>query len=458
MFRREHAINEEQMQNVWALYKQHPVVGICTRTIKGAVFGNGLKGLENYKPNLHRQLQNLANDALSWMFCIGLIPIVLSRDEISGEVSVHVPDHSSISMQVCTDALGKKSFTAAFKHESISVMRQMGGDTNARILVWSKCPNVPDSHGMLTTAITRLESSQRFSKFLHQRVMVAETLLSNPYHVTQAKAKANNDTDGVMWNVGDDVVQAAEQARIDTIENTQFHQYTSHTDKWGEVITGNDDETDALLQTGCRPREYYISAERELIRPQPATSAVTELHQISRAADESIYNIFGVPMSMFAMGSKATGATSNHLHEYLFNSTIMMYKNCIETLVNDIAALMGESFDMFEPMGASQGASANAVDGASVNQQMAYDFESGKQQLSGKRRLQLSTRPYMSTTDLAKLLQSGLLSQVDAEQMARSLLMLPDLETKPDTDLETHNNQPKFKKPRQEAPTTQNNN
>ena len=67
MFGREHAINEEQMQNVWALYKQHPVVGICTRTIQGAVFGNALKGLENYKHNLHRQLQNLANDALSWM-------------------------------------------------------------------------------------------------------------------------------------------------------------------------------------------------------------------------------------------------------------------------------------------------------------------------------------------------------------------------------------------------------
>ena len=47
MFRREHATNEEQMQNVWALYKRHPVVGICTRTIEGAVFGNGFTGLEN---------------------------------------------------------------------------------------------------------------------------------------------------------------------------------------------------------------------------------------------------------------------------------------------------------------------------------------------------------------------------------------------------------------------------
>ena len=37
--------------------------------------------------------------------------------------------------------------------------------------------------------------------------MVAESLKSNPYHVTQARPKQNTDTDGVMWNVSDDVVQ-----------------------------------------------------------------------------------------------------------------------------------------------------------------------------------------------------------------------------------------------------------
>ena len=80
MFRREHAINEEQMHNVWALYKQHPVVGICARTIEGAVFGSGFTGLENYKNNLHQQLKKLATDAMPWMFCIGLVHCTESDD------------------------------------------------------------------------------------------------------------------------------------------------------------------------------------------------------------------------------------------------------------------------------------------------------------------------------------------------------------------------------------------
>ena len=35
------------MQNVSTLYKRHPVVGICARTIEGTVSGNGFTGIEN---------------------------------------------------------------------------------------------------------------------------------------------------------------------------------------------------------------------------------------------------------------------------------------------------------------------------------------------------------------------------------------------------------------------------
>ena len=405
MYARTHAINNEQMENVWSLYKKHPIVGICTRAIKGAILGERITGLEKYKTDLHLPLYALATDAMAWIFCIGLVPVVLNRGGAGGGLSVHVPDAKSINIHVNTDALGKKTFTASFKHDNV-LFGGIGG-SKTKILVWSKCPDVPDSDGMLTTAITRLESSQRFSKFLHERVMVAEMLKSNPYHVTQAKATQNNDTDGVMWNVGDDVVEAAERSRMDGIESTQRHQYTTHTDNWGEMVTGTDGEMSKLLQDGCRPREYYLSAEREMVRPQPVISAVSELRDVARAADERVYNIFGVPMSMFTNATSTISGGANHLHEYIFNSTVLSHKNCVENLLNDVANLMGQSFDMLE-----------ATDIANATSALDELADNGK--------LKLHARPCIPLPQIDSLLQNGLLTQTDAMEMVRSFLMLPE--------------------------------
>jgi hypothetical protein len=202
--------------------------------------------------------------------------------------------------------------------------------TNSKILIWSKCPNVPEADGTLTTSITRLESGERFSKFLHQKVMVAESLKSNPYHVTQARVNQSTDTDGVMWNVGDDVVEAAAIARTQTVESVQLHQYKTHTDNWGDMNVGTDKEVDSFLNEDCRPREYYLSAEREMSRPQPVTSAVAELAHFSRASDERVYNIFGIPMAMFTQNSSGNNTNVNHMQEYTFNATIHQHKKCVE--------------------------------------------------------------------------------------------------------------------------------
>ena len=163
-------------------------------------------------------------------------------------------------------------------------------------------------------------------------------------------------------------------------------------------------------------------------------------------------------MSMFTLGgAKASGANSNHLHEYLFNSTVLSYKTCVEELVNDIAGLMGESFDMFEPTDTkhvaptrSTDAPAAAKDREAVDGHPACDFDSNRQQQSGKRRLLLGTQPYVSTADVATLLEAGLLPQADAQRMVRSLLMLPDVDEIP-------SGHPRPKKARRETtpqPTT----
>lgn len=327
-----HAINQEQSDNVWNLYHTHPVVGVCVSAIKNSMMTQEICGLDGMEKELRVALTDVASSALEWIVCIGVVPIVIKRRSEAGSVTVHIPDRESVNIYVTLDKLGKKSFSACFKHETDFFV---SGASESNILVWTKTDNVPDANGMLTTPITRLEASERFSKFLMQRVMIAESLRANPYHVTQARVKQNNDTDGVMWNVGDNIVEAAERSRIDHIENAQFHQYTMHSDKWGESIIANDNETNDLLKNMCQPREYYLSAERELVRPQPVLSSLNELQNVMKSADERIYQILGVPMSMFA---ETTGHTvnSNSMAENIYNSTLMKHQKCIELLLNDV--------------------------------------------------------------------------------------------------------------------------
>ena len=130
--------------------------------------------------------------------------------------------------------------------------------------------------------------------------------------------------------MSDDVVQVAEMARADNMESVQLHQFKTHTDNWGDMQVGTDHEVDMVLNEGCRPREYYLSAEREMSRPQPVTSAVAELSQVARASDERVYNIFGIPMAMFTQNSAGNNTGVNHLQEYVFNATVHQHKKCIE--------------------------------------------------------------------------------------------------------------------------------
>ena len=396
MYKRTNQIDVNQSRNVWMLYKKHPIVGICTRAIQNAIFSDEISGLENYKQELRPALRSVAHGATAWIFCIGLVPIVLNRSGKGGEVTVHIPDRDSVAITVTVDGLGKKSFAATFNRDA-QLFDTATSDTS-KVLIWSKCPNVPESDGTLTTAITRLESGERFSKFLHQKVMVAESLKSNPYHVTQARVKPNTDTDGVMWNVGDDVVREAEVARLDTMESTQLHQYATHTDNWGDMNVGPDQEVDKVLIEGCKPREYYLSAEREMARPQPVASAVAELSHVSRASDERVYNIFGIPMAMFTQNSAGNNTGVNHLQEYVFNATVQQHKKCIEDLINDVGMLIGQSFDMFE--------SSDIVE-------------------STTRNLQLRARACMSLDQVHNMLKEDILSKDEASTIIRDMLMLP---------------------------------
>ena len=65
-------------------------------------------------------------------------------------------------------------------------------------------------------------------------MLVASMLQSNPTLVTKSVARANVDTDGVLWNVDENTIETAEADRLQRAANTTRHEYELHKTRWGE--------------------------------------------------------------------------------------------------------------------------------------------------------------------------------------------------------------------------------
>lgn len=165
----------------------------------------------------------IANRALDWIFCTGIVP---------------VPE--SLKLFVRTTPGGNLEYEGQYQR-SVSILASVSGGS--------------------------LEESEKFVNYIKHRVRVAETLRSNPFHVTQTKAKVNSDQDGILWNVPDKVVGQLEGQRLEGMEQTMINQHKIHCEHWGNPMSNPDIEK--ALQADCKPREYFLTAERDMARPSP---------------------------------------------------------------------------------------------------------------------------------------------------------------------------------------------
>ena len=287
-----------QQTNVWRLFRQHPTVGTCVQAMRNAIFGGGVNvesgligGLDGNKSKRNRtqpiiderRIRLLADRALEWLVCIGIIPVTyeMQNKEQGGGLVPVVPIPEALKLYVRVTPSGALEYEARFQR-SISVLSGLGGNgaVNSdapKVLVWSQGEYTPTSTGRLVTPITHLEQSERFVNFLKRKVMIAEEIRCNPYVTSQTRAKTNNDQDLVTFNVPDEVAERAEVARLRTLEGVQHQQRIMHEDHWANGgVPVNSTEED-VLQEESRPREYFVSAEREVARNLPPSSAVSEL-------------------------------------------------------------------------------------------------------------------------------------------------------------------------------------
>ena len=333
-----------QQRNVWELVRTHPTVSVCLKTLEHLVIGSGVAVAETLpdkavtKTFCLNEINLIAIKALRWLTVIGVVPMMFKKQE---DNKLGLLSEQETSLFVRMDAWGKIEYLGQFQR-SVSIIG-MNHDAKApKVVVWGKGGYGPNAAGQLVTPITHLESTEVFVKHLRLRVMIAEVLRSNPFCYTQSRHKVNTDTEGVMWNVTDEVVQKAEERRMDGLENAQMRHSCKHTamirETWGSGLTDLGSGIEAAIEEGCTPREHFLAAERELSRPVPVTSAVQELIQHTRQADEKIFQLFGIPMEMFSQAGSEL--KTNYMQEHALNANLASVKLTVQNFLNDALRLL----------------------------------------------------------------------------------------------------------------------
>jgi hypothetical protein len=331
------ALDKNQYTNIWQIYRTHATVGCCVQTIRQCVFGGGLS-IDGADRRVIEHFERLARSALDWILCIGLVPIVLRRDDVTGRMLPWVPQPETVDLFVSVDEFGQRSFQAKLKNDNcVMTAMHTAATPDARktnVLVWAGCDFLPTVTGKIVTPITHLEATERFLHVLRGNALVASVLQSNPPLVSKSIDTKNSDTDGVMWNVADADVQEADYQKLKMTAESTRQEYELQQDNWGHgggIPTTTAEMSD--FSKRCRPHEYFLSAHRDLVRPQEPV-VPPDLYEMTRLCDEKIYQIFGVPGSMFSnSNSKVQG---HYMQVFSLNGNMKLAKKQVERFLQEV--------------------------------------------------------------------------------------------------------------------------
>tara|TARA_B100001094_G_scaffold331396_1_gene399543 strand:+ start:1202 stop:2077 length:876 start_codon:yes stop_codon:yes gene_type:complete len=269
-----------QMRNIWAAYRNHPTVGCCVQAIRNCVFGGGIRFRDSQHADLKMHYEKLAQNALDWIICVGVVPMMVHPVTDAKGKGVKllpvVPQPEAVKLFVRLDEFGQRKFIGMLEQGNSILSSVVTGqlhDDQAKkaVVVWSGGEYLPTARGKMVTPITHLETNERFLTIMRENVLVASMLQANPTLISRTVSRANADNDGVMWNVDEQTVEAAETDRLQRLANTTQKEFSMHQQHWGEggIPTTREELSDFAKR--CHPREYFLAQDRDLVRPSEPT-------------------------------------------------------------------------------------------------------------------------------------------------------------------------------------------
>jgi hypothetical protein len=325
-------LNSNQYRNVWDLYRTHPTVGCCVQTIRQCVFGGGLT-ISGADGATIQHFERIGRSALDWILCVGLIPVIM-RSNNSGKILPFLPEPETVNLFVAIDQDGQRKYTATVKCTNGNARFFKEHTTQSQCMVWSGCDFLPTTKGDIITPITHLEATERFLNVMRSNALVASVPQSNPPLVTKSANAKNNDNDGVMWNVDDATVQEADYQKLKISAANTRAEYKLHQESWGTgggMPTNNTEFEN--FENRCKTHEYFLSADRDLVRPQEPV-VPPNLAEMTRMCDDKICQIFGVPSGMF--NNNDSKVQSHYMQVFSLNGNMKLAKKQVERFLQEI--------------------------------------------------------------------------------------------------------------------------
>ena len=286
---------------------------------------------------LHAHFERLARSALDWTITIGVIPIVLMPHVIDGQLVPVVPQPEMINLFVGMDDYGQREYSATWnnKYTGPRLHSSLYGCTEndamrSTLMVWAGGEYLPLKCGKLVTPITHLEDGERFLSILRENLLIASVISSNPPLVSVMTQHKNNDTDGVIWNVDDETIRAAETSRLTRVAESTREQFELHKERWADGGLPTTNEQLRQFRSRCEPKEYFLANERQLVR-QAEPSFPSYYTEMAKQCDERIYQIFGIPYGLFS--NQGTHANSDYMQIYSLNSHMKCMKDELQAFL-----------------------------------------------------------------------------------------------------------------------------
>ena len=313
----------EQYQGVWKVLRTHATVASCMQCLHNFVLGRGLNitGLSLDTASMsaiENAYMAASHSALEWVLTVGVVPVTFKKLHSLDILLPIVPAPESITLFVRVTQTGEKVFEACLKKDfnlmnrfTGSIQSNSEGASNAKIVVWGGTHYTPTSTGEIVTPITHLQSSEEFINFLKQRALVAEHIKSNPPIVSQNRKQTNTDMEGIAFGVDENTIKHVEEETMRRKEEISNKQLLMHSEWTCNVVPRGEGDTAAFLES-VAPHEYFVSHNRDPTRVEKAES-VDRLPELLRWSEEKIYQIFGLPFSMFSnSGGPNPSGVSEH--------------------------------------------------------------------------------------------------------------------------------------------------
>lgn len=321
-------IDPECIQRVVDIYETHPYIRMTRRVLKQHLFRFGLevsRGPAGGKvPDAvmarvpERAWLELASRAVDWIICVGVVPVRVVDDPVTGLSIPRVLLHGTTTLHVRHEDEQQHFF-----------VKTRSGEVDPKVVVYDGFGANPTVDGRLTSLMATIVPSIVLSAELHASLRRTEQVRSNPPIVTETVVDRGAQQEGAQYDFYADAdtstINAESCFRTDEVSMEQLDR---RRDMLRDHLLGRETPSERVLENVVPlPANQKVSTT---IMPNTRTDFTT----IVQGIQNEICSAMGVPRSMLISDQYARTDVEG-IHS-IFENTIMAWSKTISNFMTRV--------------------------------------------------------------------------------------------------------------------------